>query len=218
MKAKFKVGDRVIIRPERRRKRHVNSKCVGTVIDTSNLYSYDNKHLCYEVKIDDLDKIEVFYSYELNLVDKAAPERTMVANIIETPDGTILWSRFTHDYVQYHDSVSDEDYMLDGGREYRRTFVNTVPAKDLSVYSDDPWDLQRQYRLRGTFDKAGKRVWVPIAKLSNLHIKNLVANTGLRMDTPYWTELCYREDHHIEIPDHDYKNEGIQSLTKTGKQ
>lgn len=214
MKAKFKEWDRVVLKPKYRRKKYGDSKCVGTIINVSNLYSYDGERMCYEVKFDDMSRVYVFYSYELDLLEPTPEEPRLVANIIETPDGTILWSRFTHDYVQYHDSVSDEDYMLDGGHEYRRTFVNVVPAKDLSVYSDDPWDLQRQYILRGTFDKADNRVWVPIAKLSNLHIKNLVADTGLKMYISYYKEMKYREEHNIEVPEHDYKNEGVESIIK----
>ena len=30
-------------------------------------------------------------------------ERFMIANRIQTPDGTILWSRHRHDYVEYED-------------------------------------------------------------------------------------------------------------------
>ena len=140
-------------------------------------------------------------------------ERKIVASLIQTPDGTILWSRFTHDYVQYHDQVSDEDYMLDGGSSYRRTFVNQVKPKDMSVFSDDPWDLQRQYILRGTFNSEGLRVWVPLCKLSNDHIKALADMSSA--DSRYHQELQYRKKHNINIADHDYKNEGVEAITHT---
>lgn len=141
-------------------------------------------------------------------------EVKVVANRVMTPDGTILWSRYTHDYVQYHDKVSDEDYMLDGGTEYRRTFVNKVPAKNMTITSQDPWGVQREFRLRGTFDKAGCRVWVPLSKLSNGHIKALV-DMMCNTNSIYHQELEYRKERNIDIADHDYANEGAEAITHT---
>ena len=68
----------------------------------------------------------------------------LIANRIQTPDGTILWSRHTHDCVFYEDA-NGETYMLDGGNEhYRRTSGNNEPAKDVSIYDDVNWDIQRK--------------------------------------------------------------------------
>ena len=130
-----------------------------------------------------------------------------------TPDGTILWSRHVHDYVQYHDRVSDEDYMLDGGTEYRRTLVNDIPAKDMTITSQDPWEVQREFILRGTFDKAGIRVWVPLSKLSNDHVKALVDMSDT--NSKYHQELQYRKERNIEVPEHDYASEGVEAIVHT---
>ena len=35
-------------------------------------------------------------------------ERFMIANRIQTPDGTILWSRYRHDYVAYDDASGEQ--------------------------------------------------------------------------------------------------------------
>ena len=59
--------------------------------------------------------------------------RILIANRIQTPDGTILWSRFTHDCVFYEDA-NGERYMLDGGNDlYRRVSDNVEKAKDVSI-------------------------------------------------------------------------------------
>lgn len=140
-------------------------------------------------------------------------EEKVIASRVMTPDGTILWSRYVHDYVQYHDRVSDEDYMLDGGTEYRRALVNKVPAKDMTITSRASWEVQRDFILRGTFDKVGIRVWVPLSKLSNDHIKALADMSSA--DSKYHQELQYRKEHNINIADHDYKNEGVEAITHT---
>ena len=195
---KFQVNDNVIVTKGKYK------DAEGVVV---NIYSINNRCV-YIVQIPDVTTAW-FYSYQLK------EPVFCVASRVKTPDGTILWSRFTHDYVEYHDQVSDEDYMLDGGKSYRRSFVNNVPATDMSVNSDAPWEIQREVILRGTFDSEGRRVWVPISKLSDLHIKNLVFDSGLRMNTPYYKELSYREKHNINIPEHSYDLEGVQSITKT---
>jgi hypothetical protein len=110
--------------------------------------------------------------------------------------------------------VSDEDYMVDGGTEYRRALVNKVPAKDMTITNREPWEVQREFILRGTFDNAGVRVWVPLSKLSNKHVKalmELMSNTN----SMYHRELQYREEHNIDIADHDYANEGVEAITHT---
>lgn len=144
-------------------------------------------------------------------------EKILIASRIQTPDGTILWSRFGHDYVSYVDE-NGELYMLDGGNDYVRTTVNNEPAKNISIYDDVNWDIQRQYRLRGTFDRDGNRVWVPLCKLSNDHLEAILEynkeNCKPLSNIEIMAEIEYREENGIFIPDHDYKNEGVESITK----
>ena len=60
-------------------------------------------------------------------------EAKLLAQRIQTPDGTILHSKHRHDYVT-HTDANGETYMVDGGFEYRRGIVNKQPAKDVCVY------------------------------------------------------------------------------------
>ena len=137
-------------------------------------------------------------------------EKQLIANRIQTPDGTILWSRFTHDYVNYEDA-NGEHYFVDGGNNYCRTSVNETPAKPMHVYDDEPWEVQREYRLWGS-----SGMWLPVSKLSNEHIDNIIndgyRNEGVRL------EQEYREKNNIFIPEHDYMkaNECVKSIVTNG--
>lgn len=146
-------------------------------------------------------------------------KKILIANRIQTPDGTILWSRYTHDCVFYEDN-NGERYMLDGGADlYRRISVNKEPAKDVSIYDDEPWEIQRQYRLRGTFDKEDNRVWVPLCKLSNDHLTAILEynkeNGKPLSNIEILAEIGYRKKNNIEIPEHDYAFEGVQPIQST---
>ena len=144
-------------------------------------------------------------------------EKQLVANVWETPDGTILWSRFGHDCVMYKDA-NGEEYMVDGGNEYERITVNKEhPMKSLCVYNTDPWDLQRQFILRGTFDKQGNRIFVPMAKLSNKHLSNIIKDDIEYYDrkSTVWTrEMNYRRKHRIVVEEHSYDNEKVENIIK----
>jgi hypothetical protein len=75
-------------------------------------------------------------------------ERKLLISRIQTPDGTILESKHTHDCVFYTDENGLE-YMLDGGNEYQRTIVQeSAPYKDLSIYEDDPYEkIRTNYKV-----------------------------------------------------------------------
>ena len=144
-------------------------------------------------------------------------ERKLIANRIQTPDGTILWSRHVHDYISYEDK-NGETYMLDGGNEYIRTSVNKEEAKTLAVYDDAPYDEQRSVILRGTFSKEGFSIFVPLCYLSDEHILNIIRYNdeyGCNNDI-YDRELNYRHEMDIYIPEHDYveADEVARSITK----
>ena len=79
-------------------------------------------------------------------------ERQLLLSRMKTPDGTILTSKYVHDYKQHLDKNGDT-YMLDGGNEYQRTTINDIPMEDMSIYSDSPFEEIRKYVNRGTFDK-----------------------------------------------------------------
>lgn len=150
----------------------------------------------------------------------------MIANRIQTPDGTILWSRHRHDYVAY-DDANGEYYFLDGGPDilcWRSSVNEDAPAKSLQVFSDAPFEEIRQVMLRGTFDTNGDRVWIPLYKLSNDHLTSILDyNQDNGIDSKYdqfiRQEIKYRKLNNIEIKDYGYSDsDGIKNIIKNNKE
>lgn len=83
---------------------------------------------------------------------------TCIYSAIRTPDGTVLVSRDTHDYKTHVDAVTGETYMIDGGLDYMRTFVNQVPAENLSVFLEDGIEKIREVFSWGSRGKDGKQL------------------------------------------------------------
>lgn len=93
----------------------------------------------------------------------------LVANRIRTPDGTMLWSKYTHEFHSHKDA-NGEMYILDGGTSYIRTSVNSVPAEDLSVYADDEdFEKVREVTLWGSGGK-----WIPVKDITDAHLRNII--------------------------------------------
>lgn len=73
------------------------------------------------------------------------PSVNLIRNAIETPDGTVLDSKNHWDYQTHTDRITGEFYFTDGGLDYLRRSVNKVQAKDLTVTTLDPFEIQRQF-------------------------------------------------------------------------
>ena len=84
----------------------------------------------------------------------------IIRNAIETPDGTVLDSKDRWDFVSHTDRITGEFYFTDGGLDYFRRSINKIPAKDLSVTTLDPFEVQRQFFqwTSLTKDAAGKLI------------------------------------------------------------
>lgn len=105
-----------------------------------------------------------------------------IYNAIKTPDGTILHCRNRHDYKEYTDSVSGEQYVNDGGEFYVRRSVNSVPYEDLSVWvnADNPEltqtvrgvNLWKSYGKEGEFFPNG--VYLSLEKMDTDHIEAIL--------------------------------------------
>jgi len=131
-------------------------------------------------------------------------ERKIVLNRIQTPDGTVLTSRFVHDYVTYIDK-NGEQYMVDGGLEYLRRNMNKIKATELSVYDDSPFEIIREGYEWGTYGKDGKKPleFVKMSEMSDLHIIALCVTTYITESTRQLLmhEMQYREENNIIIKD-----------------
>lgn len=136
-------------------------------------------------------------------------ERRLILNRIQTPDGTILTSYHVHDYVEYTDK-NGHTYMVDGGAQYQRVnIIPEAPHKDLSVYSDAPFEVVRESFHRGGRGKDGKQplTWVPMSEMSDSWLENCITyNNERNMDMSfanmmYQKELDYRKENNISIPE-----------------
>ena len=124
--------------------------------------------------------------------------RKLVLNRIRTPDGTVLTSRHVHDYKCYKDTKSLEIYTNDGGVEYLRRSVNVVPYEDISLYSDDPFEIIRENITRGTYGRNGDEElhYKPISNMSTNHINAILSQIKLAeyMEELFQKELFHRNE------------------------
>lgn len=130
----------------------------------------------------------------------------LVRNAIQTPDGTVLESRHCHDYVTHQDRITGETYMIDGGLEYIRSSVNTVPATNLSVCLEDGIEMVRDVVTWGTYGKDGKQPFRRIAlrDMSNGHIQaclDMCPNMHPNISEAFKMELQYRKEQGIIVED-----------------
>jgi hypothetical protein len=122
--------------------------------------------------------------------------RYIIRNAIRTPDGTILESRFRHEYVNHVDE-NGKYYFTDGGLDYiRRTGYSD--AESLDVFSDDPHELIRQHFTWATFGVKmdGDIKYVKLYNLSTDHIENILrTQTNLRdhVKKIFTEELLWRK-------------------------
>lgn len=124
--------------------------------------------------------------------------KKIILNSIKTPDGTILISHHVHDYKSYKDK-NGEIYRIDGGHEYLRRSTNKVPATEMSIYEDAPFEVIRENYYRGTFGEDGHRKWIPMSEMSKEHLENCIKYNEVRgygngfANEMYRKELTYRK-------------------------
>jgi hypothetical protein len=103
--------------------------------------------------------------------------KKILANRIITPDGTMLQSFSTHNFVKYTDA-NGKEYAVDGGLDYQRTFWHEdAPHTDACVYTTSPHTEIRQAFCWGSYGKDGKQElhWKPLHTMSNEHIQAILA-------------------------------------------
>ena len=129
--------------------------------------------------------------------------KKLLANRWQTPDGTILWSKHRHDYVEHWDK-NGEYYAIDGGAStdsaYTRKSINEKEMKNLCIYSNGTFELERQWVLWGrNYDKDLNRLpkiqYIPVKDLDTDHIYKI-----LELDIPHSyrrlmeEEIIFREE------------------------
>lgn len=142
-------------------------------------------------------------------------ERKLLANVMRTPDGTVLQSCHVHDYVE-HTDANGKLYMVDGGVQYiRRTWHDEDNGEDLSVYDDDPHAKIRDWFRWGTYGKEGKGplVWSKLKHLSTNHIEKILDEGYARQHLVkvFRDELEFRKGKPLAILVVKLDNEAVSS-------
>jgi hypothetical protein len=121
--------------------------------------------------------------------------KTIVRNAVQTPDGTTLRSRSCWDYVSHLDTVSGEIYSVYGGDMYFRHSVNVVPFVDMTVTSEDSFEVQREAFEWGIYWGGLSKEYLYYIKLMDLPSIYLyyILKTETKLKGTY-TEYLLREE------------------------
>lgn len=106
-------------------------------------------------------------------------EVKLIRNAIQTPDGTIIESTHRHDYVT-HTDANGKEYMVDGGLSYIRRSANGDEI-DMSLYNDQPHEVQRDVLTWGTYGIDGDQPlqYITIADMDTGHLEAVVEMGGV---------------------------------------
>ena len=120
----------------------------------------------------------------------------IIYNAIRCPDGTVIQSKYTHDYV-CHTQEDGRTYCVDGGREYQRVVAPDRDYLDMTVTTDDDHSIIREYfEWTSNFDKEGKFlkefVTRKLCNLENSHVLKLVEFT--KSPYPKWVNKVFRDE------------------------
>ena len=124
-------------------------------------------------------------------------EKKLLANRMITPDGTLMQSFNQHDYKTYKDTLSKEEYMIDGGLAYERRSLNYVPASDDSAYTTDSHEYIRERFAWGSYGKNGdeRLHYIYLKDMETNHIKAILETQSHIQDyirELFETELNWR--------------------------
>ena len=121
-------------------------------------------------------------------------ERQLIYSAWKTPDGTILHSRHRHDYCEHFDAVSKEWYILDGGLDYIRSSVNTVPPEDLTLYADDPHEKIREVFVWKSYGKNCSQPEGVYTLLKDLTDEHLIAICETQAHLPDYIMKVFKNE------------------------
>lgn len=121
-------------------------------------------------------------------------DRKILVNCGMCPDGTIITSRYTHDYVE-HDGC-----FIDGGRDYAR-YGGSITL--MTIYEDDSFEVIRRFfcRLNRGINGDGDPRWIPLFRMSDQWLDatiDYLGNRGMRIEW-YQKEKEYRKLNNIKI-------------------
>ena len=124
--------------------------------------------------------------------------RKLLLNRIRTPDQTVLTSKHQHDFRSHRDTITGELYFTDGSLSYLKRSVNKEPYEDLSLYSDDPFEILRENITWGTFGKNRNEPlhYKSVSNMSSNHINSILSQYKLEdyLKELFEKEMAYRNE------------------------
>jgi hypothetical protein len=129
----------------------------------------------------------------------------IIANAIMCPDGTYLRSYHRHDYKEHLDKLTGEVFIVDGGTDYLRRSVNTIPATSMDVYLSDPFKAIREAFVWKSYGKNGEHiphgVYIYLCKMDTDHIHAILETqhhiNGTYVEDLMKQELAYRKENYV---------------------
>lgn len=115
----------------------------------------------------------------------------VIANIVVTPDGTILQSFHRHDY-KIHSDKNGNMYMVDGGVDYFRR-SNNGDEKCYQVTDESDFNEIRECYMWGSYGKDGKGILktLPLSQLETDHIKAIIKT---QKHLPKWSVDIFKKE------------------------
>lgn len=106
---------------------------------------------------------------------------TILYNAIKCPDGTVIESKYRHNFVM-HKQEDGREYFVDGGHDYQRIGYSDKEFINLLVTTESPHEKIREvFEWVSCLDAAGNRLPAYVTKnlkdLEDNHIKALVKYT-----------------------------------------
>ena len=104
-------------------------------------------------------------------------DKKIIVNAIKTPDGTVIESRYRHDYVTHVDK-NGFSYSVDGGTSYlKRAYTpDAPPYTEMSIFEGDSHYITRGSFSWGNYGKEGDEPlhYIFLKDLTSEHIKNIL--------------------------------------------
>lgn len=117
----------------------------------------------------------------------------------------IIISYFRHDF----NTCSCGQVSVDGGLDYAKR--SGTDYQEMSIWSNAPFELVRQYLHRGTYNPEGDTIYVPLNAMTDKHVISCISYNEQRglvnnyVTEYYRKEIEYRKTNNIEIEEKECK-------------
>jgi hypothetical protein len=106
------------------------------------------------------------------MIDIEIMPEILVSKLI-CPDGTVLHSKYRHDFQEHTDTVTGQWMMLDGGNSYIK---HSGTGELFTVTTEDPHELIREHFIWGSRGKLGDEplVYLILKNIEDDHLSAIL--------------------------------------------